>query len=81
MIIVYINIIEDRTQLIRECWKPTITGESIMLNSNVLKVIRSPGKVCWHVKFNGIVIETAPTKREADVKAGKMNKIMNGWKI
>ena len=47
----------------------------------MLKVIRSPGKVCWHVEFNGVLIETAPTKREADVKAGKMNKIMKGWKI
>lgn len=45
----------------------------------MLRVVRSPAKVCWHIKFNGVLIETAPTKKAADVIAVKMNKVMGGW--
>ena len=49
----------------------------------MLKVIRSPAKVCWHIvlESNGVQVEVANTKREADVKAAKMNKLMGGWKL
>ena len=38
----------------------------------MLKVVRSPGKVCWHVKYGDILIETAPTKRAAEAVARKL---------
>ena len=52
-----------------------------MLNGSVLKVVRSPANVCWHIKLNGTLLETAPTKRAADVVAANMNKVMKGWKV
>ena len=52
-----------------------------MLTDSVLKVVRSPAKVCWHIKLNGVMLETAPTKKAADVVAANMNKVMKGWKV
>lgn len=49
----------------------------------MLKVVRSPAKVCWHVVLErtGVVIETAPTKKLAEQKASNMESIMGGWKL
>lgn len=32
----------------------------------MLKVKRSPAKVCWHVTYNGILLGTRDTKSEAN---------------
>lgn len=60
------------------CWLWPLTGENIML-----KVIRSPARVCWHIviEHNGVLVETANTRREAVAIADKMNATMCGWKL
>lgn len=49
----------------------------------MLKVVRSPAKVCWHIVLvhNGLMIETAPTKKLAEDKAAGMEKLLKGWKL
>lgn len=32
----------------------------------MLKLIRSPAKVCWHIVYNGIFIEACNTKRAGE---------------
>ena len=41
---------------------------------NKLKVERSPARVCWHITYNGILIETAATKREAEERKGVLER-------
>ena len=41
----------------------------------MLCIKRSPAKVCWHVLCNGILIDTADTRNEANdllIKYGKL---------
>lgn len=49
----------------------------------MVKVIRSPAKVSWHIVIerNGVCVETADTKQKAEVIACAMNSIMRGWKL
>jgi len=35
----------------------------------MLKVVRSPAKVAWHVSYNGIVVDVQPTKKLAQDSA------------
>lgn len=34
----------------------------------MFEIVRSPAKVCWHIMFNGSMIDTADTKRHAEHK-------------
>jgi hypothetical protein len=42
----------------------------------MLEVKRSPAKVCWHILCNGILIDTADTRSEANDKLEKFKGLM-----
>lgn len=43
----------------------------------MLEIKRSPAKVCWHVLCNGILVDTANTRNEANELLAEFNKIIN----
>ena len=42
----------------------------------MLKVIRSPAKVCWHIMYEGSFLEALPTKRDAEDRLLHYKKIL-----
>ena len=44
----------------------------------MFSIQRSPAKVCWHIMFNGSMIETAATKRAAEIVKSQYEKAYRG---
>ena len=45
-----------------------------------IRVVRSPAKICWHVKRYDQLLVAMPTKREAEAKAEDLRKMLGGWR-